>query len=36
LDKALYDDYVCLVASDKQQISKKSKKQPENSEMDNS
>jgi len=32
LDKALYDDYICLVVSNKHKI-KKSKKQPENSEI---
>jgi len=38
LDKTLYNDYLCLVASNKQQIvrGKTSKKQPENSKMDNS
>jgi len=39
LDKALYDDCLCFVASNKQQITesaKKSEKQSENSEMDNS
>jgi len=36
LDKAIYDDNLCLVASNKQQIQyKKSKKQPENLEMYN-
>jgi len=37
LDKTLYDDYLCLVASKSSKLTgKKSKKQPENSEMDKS
>jgi len=37
LDKALYDDYLCLVASNKQQIKwKEVKKLPKNSKLDNS
>jgi len=36
LDKTLYDDYVCLVASNKQQIQWQEVKEPKNSEMDNS
>jgi len=35
LDKVLYDDYLCLVAL-KKLSGKKSKKQPQNLEMDNS
>jgi len=37
VDKALFDDYLCLVALNNIKLSdKKSKKQLENSEMDNS
>jgi len=37
LDKALYDDYSCLVASNRSQInSAEYKNQPEHSQMDNS